>query len=291
MYFAMDKGDMPQLYQMLCEQRHASPAGLNWFALLDSGFNHRRPPGPRPGAVWPLYGQPEWGELRQVSPLLIEWSGEDATAWQTLLRHCQRRPMLSFVASRQDGAALCAAWLRCLQLTTADGQGYLLRFADTRISAALSQALEPASWRRLCAPLEQWLIIDRAGRLQTLPLPLPGDTVEEDEDWTLSDSELAALLQAAQPDMLADRLHDDFVELLPSSGALLYDWLRRTCELLAEHGIDNAPDQLTLAVAVCCSQGVLLDDSRLPALLAKHGQTPDVLDEALAPLLENAPVA
>lgn len=291
MYFAMDNGDVTYLSQALFEQLKASPVQLNWYALLDTGFDHGRRKLRLPGAVWPLYFEQEWGELREVSPLLIERPQEDQAALRKLLRHCQGRPMLSFVASRLDAQALRAAWQRCLRLSTADGQGYLLRFADTRISANLPRALSLASWQRLCAPLDHWLIVDRTGRLQALTPPPRAMVTDEDEDWVLSDRELAALLQAAQADILADRLHDEFAELLPESGALLHDWLQRACAVLSEYHIESVPDQLALAVTVCCSQGAGLDDPRLHSVLATHAAEHTPLDEALAQLLETPPRA
>jgi len=289
MYFAMDKGDVSHLAQELTEQLNTSQMDLNWYALLDSGFDHGRRKVRLTSATWPLYFQHEWGELREVSPLLITLPASDPATLQRLLQHGQGRPMLSFVASLLDAEALRAAWQRCLSMATTDGQSYVLRFADTRITAALPQALSPDSWQRLSAPLEQWLIVDRSGRLQALPvssLGLDADEADEEEDWELSDKELAALLQAAQADNLADKLHDDFSELLPESGAMLHSWLQRTTALLLEYHIEQAPDQLMLAVAVCCSQGALLDDSRLIQTLANHRKSTSPLEQVLADLFE-----
>lgn len=285
-FFAMDKGDAQLLEAQVRSRIEAEPEAMNWYALLDAGFDYGRSQPRLPGTTWPLYCQPEWGELRDASPLLVEVSWEEPHALSKLLRHCQGRPMLAFVASSLDAQALCDAWQRCLQVETEDGQGYLLRFADTRIAAVLPQALHPASWQRLCAPLRQWLIVDRVGNMQPLALPQEQALANEEDTWVLSNQEMAALLQESLPDTLADQLHDHFPDLLPPSGAQLHGWLQRAGLRLAEQGVENAPDQLTLAVAVCLSQGRLLEDARLPPLLAKCAAQNIALSDGLAELLE-----
>ncbi|MDE1716431.1 DUF4123 domain-containing protein [Chromobacterium amazonense] len=285
-FFAMDKSDAQRLEAQLRSKMETESEAMNWYALLDAGFDYGRGQPRFPGTAWPLYCQPEWGELRDASPLLIEASWEAPHVLPKLLRHCQGRPMLAFVASELDAQALCDAWQRCLQVETDDRQGYLLRFADTRIASALPQALHPASWQRLCAPLRQWLIVDRVGNIQPLTLPQERTPANEEDPWVLSDGEMAALLQESLPDTLADQLHDHFPELLPPSGAQLHGWLQRAGQQLAEQGVENAPDQLTLAVAVCLSRGRLLDDARLPPLLADCAAQNMALSDGLAELLE-----
>ena len=69
----------------------------------------------------------------------------------------------------------------------------------------------------------------------------------------------------------------------------IHDWLQRACVLLGEYQIESVPDQLALAVALCCSQGGVLSDARLHAVLAGYDAQRTPLDEALAPLLETPP--
>lgn len=287
MYFAMDKGDVASLANALAEQIDASPMEWNWYALMDAGFDYNHRPLQLATANWPLYFQPEWGELRAVSPLLIECPRQNNAIPAKLLRHSQGRPMLGFVASVLDVETLRDIWQRSLSLTTADGQPYILRFADTRIAATLPQTLSPPSWRRLCAPLTHWLIVDRAGTLQALDLAPSHQAVDEKDSWELTEPELAGLLRSAEPDALANRLSQDFAELLPASGAFLHHCLQRSCAALEEHHIENAPDQLMLAVAACLSQGRILDDPRLPQVLQSHALQKDGLGENLASLLDD----
>lgn len=289
MYFAMDKGDVAEQSQALETLLGALPDGLHCYALLDDGFDYKRRKIWQARTGWPLYHQPDWGELQEVSPRLVELQAGEPQALQRLLRHCQGRPMLGFVTSRLAAPALRDIWQRSLSAATEDGQWYVVRFADTRIAASLAQVLSAAAWQRLCQPLEQWLIIDRHGQLLPLALPPKQPTPDAEDAWQLSPQEYAALMQAAQADVLADQLHDHFADLLPTSGALLHDWLQRTAELLATYRIEDAPEQLTVAVAVCCSQGRLLDDPRLTQVLALP--EPSKRLALLAELLEPEPAA
>ncbi|EEG09512.1 conserved hypothetical protein [Pseudogulbenkiania ferrooxidans 2002] len=196
--------------------------------------------------------------------------------------------MLGFVTSRLSAHALRDSWQRSLSATTEDGQWHVVRFADTRIAASLPQVLSAAAWQRLCQPLEQWLIIDRNGQLLSLALPPKILSPDARDAWQLSAQEFAALMQTAQADVLADQLHEEFADLLPTSGALLHGWLLRTADLLSTYRIEGAPEQLTVAVSVCHSQGSLLDDPRLIQMLESYVEQRCSLSEGLAPLLDSA---
>ncbi|WP_159877613.1 DUF4123 domain-containing protein [Aquitalea denitrificans] len=288
MYFAMDEGNIAEQSQKLETLLKELPDGLYCYALLDDGFDFKRRKIWQTKASWPLYHLQEWGELREVSPRLLALHPGNQPELQQLLRHCKGRPMLSFLTSQLSAPALRDAWQCSLNATTEDGQWYVVRFADTRIAASLPQVLATAAWQRLCEPVEQWLVIDRHSQLRALPMPpktLPPDV---QDPWLLSTQEFTALMHASQADVLADQLHEGFSDLLPTSGAVLYGWLQRTADLLAEHYIEDAPEQLTVAVAVCYSQGRLLDDPRLIQMLKSFVEQRCSLSEGLAPLLDDA---
>ncbi|WP_158613644.1 DUF4123 domain-containing protein [Aquitalea sp. FJL05] len=285
MYFAMDEGNVAEQSQKLETLLKELPDGLYCYALVDDSFDYQRRKIWQSKASWPLYHLQDWGELREVSPRLIELHPDNLQDLQRLLRHCKGRPMLSFLTSQLSAPALRDAWQRSLNATTEDGQWYVVRFADTRIAASLPQVLATAAWQRLCEPVEQWLIIDRHSQLRALPMPPKTLPPDAQDPWLLSTPEFTALMQAAQADVLADQLHEGFSDLLPSSGAVLHGWLQRTADLLAEHHIEDAPEQLTVAVAVCYSEGRLLDDQLLRQALAQPdpGKRVDLLAQLLEP--------
>jgi len=286
MYFAMDEGNIAEQSQKLETLLKELPDGLYCYALVDDGFDYQRRKIWQSKASWPLYHLQDWGELREVSPRLIELHPDNLQDLQRLLRHCKGRPMLSFLTSQLSAPAVRDAWQRSLNATTEDGQWYVVRFADTRIAASLPQVLAAAAWQRLCEPVEQWLIIDRHSQLRALPMPPKTLPPDAQDPWLLSTQEFTALMQAAQADVLADQLHEGFSDLLPSSGAVLHGWLQRTADLLAEHHIEDAPEQLTVAVAMCYSEGRLLDDPLLHQALAQPD--PGKRVALLAQLLEPA---
>ncbi|SCB21724.1 DUF4123 domain-containing protein [Cupriavidus alkaliphilus] len=224
MYFAVESRD-PETWLDGLLQCIESTAGVHWSALVDGAFDHGAKPFAAPVPRHTLYG--ETGALRDLlsaSPYLLPLDGlagdERRALASALGKHCQGRPMLSFVASWQSPSFLAQMWEPCLQpVVEGDDTRFLLRFADTRVLSTLPVALGPAAWAQLTAPVAQWHLVNREGMLDTLPLTEPRTEPEAHraEPLTISQAELDRMVDAAMPDALMDSLYRQSPDILPAT--------------------------------------------------------------------------
>jgi hypothetical protein len=293
MYFAVNKPQAPDLLSQALTRLQASPSSGRWFALLDKAFDHDH----RATLRWPhpslaIYKGTD--DIEAISPTLLSLSpySSEALAQEMarLLRHCQGRPMLSFVQTTLEMPDLAAAWQDVKWVHTEDGQRFLWRLADTRVLSSLADALQPHNWERLCKPLLAWHIVDRVGSLQPLRMPMPvsggAEVPKPPGAFQVDDKELTLLLDAAQPDVLINTLFEQIPDVLPTGAdqAKVHAWVRQACDLAAQHGLVATGDQLALAATACCTEGMVLDDPALPGLLARHQPGRASLADELAEL-------
>jgi hypothetical protein len=281
MYFAVNKPSTDLLSQaLMCVQ--ANPSDGRWFALLDKAFDH----GSKSTMRWPHQTEAIYKgshDIEAISPTLLALSphSSDALAQEMarLLRHCQGRPMLSFVQTTLEMSELTTAWQDVKWVHTEDGQRFLLRLADTRVLSSLAQDLQPHNWERLCKPLLAWHIVDRVGSLQPLNMPMAvpngAETPKPHESlgaFQINDKELALLLDAAQPDVLINALFEQIPDVLPTGAdqAKVHAWVRQACDLAVQHGLDASGDQLALAATACLTEGRALAYPALPGMLARY---------------------
>jgi Domain of unknown function (DUF4123) len=279
MYFGMDAYDESQLSTALAAQMVKSNEGGTWYVLMDTAFDYEARALHWSHAVWPLYHRDEWTQMASVSPVILELSHGDSA-------------MLSFLQSKNTAQQLCDHWQPYLCVTAADEEEFVLRFADTRICESLPKALVPEHWVRLTAPLNEWIIVNRTGQPQRLPLSDPNAVPASSlrESITLSAEEFERLLQFGQPDTLLNALHENFEEFLPQKArATTYEQMVKVCLLAQAHRIEAFPDQLALGAAVLVSDGQLLDDEKLLPWLTERDWVDGQLDAALAKFMEVTP--
>jgi hypothetical protein len=199
-------------------------AHLNWFALVDRSFDHGAPrqvPA-HPANVTRIYRGTPLDDLREVSPVLIPIplasNGDERLAEQfdALLAHCAGRPMLSFVACSSNKSAedIAQAWDALHFVHDADGERFLLCFADTRVLHALPECLAPAHWAALHKAVLCWFAPDRRGKL--VQLPPPPSTVRPQVPRQLSPETLARMLKANHADSVAAFWETSTPEWLPA---------------------------------------------------------------------------
>lgn len=286
-YHAVDPYDHLLLRDNITQQIGAASEG-HWYALIDRAFDHG---GKRfsasPANDYPVYHTGHLQALATVSPYLIELPTESQAQLRKflgrLLLHCRGRPMLSFVQSGHSGNELVDAWQDLLEVETADGQAFLLRFADTRVLPELCACVAPL-WQRLAHVVTAWWIINRSGELAALPLL---KAQGESGKFRLNEREFACLLASGLPDALADRLNEHFPDLLARRcGSANFRLLHRGCELAGRHGIEAFPDQLALSVALLYSDGKLLDDPQFESWMQQKPWLHGSLEAALGDYLE-----
>jgi hypothetical protein len=301
-YFACDRYDIGAIAQdvrqrIQARQLTVPTEQLHWFALVDCAFDFGQKRFPRPRNTVAVYqADGAMGALARVSPLIVELPNpEDArfnSLIRPLLRHCNGRPMLSFIASRESASEISARWQHCLMLQT-DGEGepYLLRFADTRVQPALATLPNKELWHVLTKAVTQWLAIERTGALRPLPLSSVTESkselsVGESISTELAPRDLHHLLKCGQADSVIDAIADQLPELLPDKQrAHFYEQVAQVCELAEVHQIEAFLDVVALTVAARVTEGEILKDAKLPALLAGGQWLSGQLSDALIELL------
>lgn len=286
-YYAVDPYDHILLRDGIAEKIGISPEE-HWYALIDRAFDHgAKQFSAASESEYPLYRTGRLQALEMVSPCLIELPAVSQAQLRKLLGkllfHCRGRPMLSFLQSEHGGNEFVEAWQDLLEVETADGQAFLLRFSDTRVLPELNKCVTPL-WRRLSHAITAWWIIDRQGNLVALPVHVGNG---EPGRFSIDDREFSCLLASGLPDALADRLHEPFPNLLAKrSGSANYRLLRSGCELAGRHGIEAFPDQLALSVALLYSDGKLLDDPHFDPWMQQKPWLNGSLEAALGNYLE-----
>jgi len=205
------------------------------------------------------------------------------------------------VQTRLTLTELRDAWQNMRRVHTQDGTSFLLRMADTRVSSAMPNCLNPGTWATLCNPLLAWRVIDRRAGWQALPMPdrcadapsqkifQPEQAVQhESQPFSVDDGEFARLLDAALPDVLIGAMHERVPDVLHTcdSRSGLYDLMVRVCRKAQEHDIERLDDQIALGVAACLTAGQLLSHTELDhVLVASKRQADAPLVDALMALL------
>lgn len=293
-YFASDAADFDYLLDGLTRAINASSNTTHWHALVDLSFDESR-------VVWPLatspvhlYAHGRLSNLRSVSPVLCDLPFKDPAELARVVRklntYAAGRPMLSFLGTAMSAQDLAEVKQDILEVATADGQMFLLRFADTRVLAALPESLTQAHWARVSAHIDCWHMIDRFGSLTLLDEP---DSIEAGDDSAstacirLGDNELAALLNAGEPDAFLNALDEGFPELLSQRPrASLYTEAIHVCELARRHGIEGSPERFSLLLANRIAGGQLWRDVRLQRWLEGAAWPKDHFSDALGVFLE-----
>lgn len=275
-YYAIDKYDSASLTEQLQKQLSGNQTAGTWFALVDTAFTHDSSVSWAHEQMWPVYREGKLEELKVISPCLMPLSSDRDDLLRAeltrLLRRCHGRPMLSFIHSEETPQSICESWQDILEIETSDAQKFLLRFADTRITPVIAQVLAESAWIRLGDGVDQWVIIDREGVLQRLPLPTrQAPKPAERYPIRLDDKQLNLILDHGAADALANVLHEHFPDLLSArSGASVYRRLAAIYDLSAKCGMESSSDLIILAVAVFLSDGHLLDDANFVAWLNKR---------------------
>ncbi|KRB83699.1 DUF4123 domain-containing protein [Duganella sp. Root198D2] len=281
-FFGQDRTNIPAVRTDLLALAEAQPDD-HWAALIDAAFDY---PAPDASPYWSrginCYGGPAYEGLRKAAPILVPLDPVYDQAFLTrLLRHCHDRPMVSFLASRFDLNTLCQSWEPLHWITAIDHQKMLLRLADTRILAELPRILEPSQWAAFAAPVTQWAVVNRSGRLTPLPLPAP-DAAKASSIHLLHE-QLAALLSAAEPDNILALIVDSMSDILPQDlpGSRAYAMVSDSCALARKHEVTNWADVVSLSVAAFLTEGKTNQNESLTAYLARKQWPPGDLGTSL----------
>lgn len=245
---------------------------LSWGALIDTAFDYGQgKTRPDLGAVIDCYDYPEFEGLSAVSPCLFALVSDSELRTQVtrLIRHCQGRPMLSFVGTRESLKDISVRWRAVHRVHVVDEQEMLLRFADTRILSYLPQVLTSHQWRAICGAVANWTYFDRTGRLVSCDIP---DLKDGQEKILITKAQLDKLLDASHPDAMMALIAESMCDIVPTGTPVSerYRIIKDSYELSKKHEINNSADVLSLAVAAYLTKGGSNLDQRLEALLRRH---------------------
>ncbi|MFG6447146.1 DUF4123 domain-containing protein [Roseateles sp. BYS180W] len=215
------------------------------------------------GMTWePLLTEAQFVALGKYGPLvspLAEWSEEALQSWA---RRCAGIPAWSLVCANRDQAQLQTALSSLARVVTADGLLLHCRFADTRVSANLLEALSEPQRQLVGSGLQQWSWPHRQGHaLQTQAFAqassdsgLLGDRPFRPPAIELTDAQYTLMLRQAEPDMVYQLLHERMPEACPDApGGEVHQRLCHLIERARHHGLDALNElfeYVVLALAV-----------------------------------------
>jgi len=270
-YFAQDAMNERAVIKQLADYKETlapESKDLYWAALIDSAFDYPV----NDNALYlqngiNCYDFDRYQALKDAAPWLVPI--QDDVQLRRIIKHCSGRPMLSFIASYEPLERLKATWEKVHWVHDADKTQMLLRIADTRSLPNIATILTPKQWAILTKLLAHWLYVNREGQLEALTLA--DITVEADDDITLSQTQLNAITDSAEPDAVIDFLVDGMSDIIPDTleRSAFYKLIEQSCTLAKQHNVDTFSDQISIAVSACLTKGESNQNPLLGALLAK----------------------
>jgi hypothetical protein len=290
-FIAANPGDVEsQVDQALSFAQKASEQALHPVLMLDAAFDTEAGNKGLSGmSKWALYAETQWHALGDSGPLLYPLPPSTSDCRKFLwraLHHAKGRPMASMLVSRTEVFDLLTYWRPMVAVIDPDGDSMLLRWADTRCSVCLPNALSPEHWRQLTNPLGAWWVVNRFGEWEALPLQTaPGHSLAG-EALEISAAELGALIEAGMPDSILAVISDQVPDLLPEAArASAYQTATRALELGKKHGISGTPDLVALTIFALGEGDEALGGESLLEILRSHSGSGLPLSKRLQSLL------
>lgn len=228
----------------------SAPGRTHAYLLVDCALHRewaRQPPMGVASAVLEVPGV-EDAESRAVLPRLLAWPEDDLTRNWLLPRSVHWAKDLfavTWLRSRLGLEELAQALGRRMDAQHEDGTELLLRLADARVLHPLPQHLAPQQRAALFAPVDHWWYLDRDETLQAVTLDTPPSTSSVSLPVRLTQAQLGALIDAAEPDtvlMLLDKAFPDALTALsrPERYRFVVQHIAKARELGMEASMDFA---------------------------------------------------
>lgn len=268
-----------------------------WYALIDTAFDHEKPPFPLPEGSLNCYeGHPILEKLAPVAPVLVPLHRADISA---LLAHCDGRPMLSFLMLEegQDVSMVVTQWMPLHRIEVPDGEQYLLRFADTYVLADFPKMLTEAQRLAWHVGIAEWHYINRAGVPQKLPHPLwvdpmlkhlfkskPQKEISPAKKIVLDDAQFASVMDRGETEEILAYFNEKktsvFLKGIP--GAEYYKYSEAALDVARRNGIENMKDKRFLVMINATTNGRFVQTPELEPYLKAKRWTAGGLGTALA---------
>lgn len=150
--------------------RAQSTQALCWNALIDMAFVEPRQRRllESNASVIPLYqGRYAGPGLDGLGPVLVALpaAAQDQAQWlRTALQAVSGRPALSLIAMNEPQARLADYLSERMEAVTPDGDGFIVRWADTRCLPIWVNTLDDAQCRHFLDGIDAWCYLDRRGQ-------------------------------------------------------------------------------------------------------------------------------
>lgn len=196
----------------------------------------------------PLLDGSRYAAYGELGPRLVPLVDFDASAMARFIGIADGLPALSFVEiETSNGMPDRATLLWLADARTSDGLHLYCRFPDTRVLVSVLRVLDRAQIARLGQSVRRWAWLGRDGKFQCRDFT--GVTAEElaggGAAIEFSDEQFAALVQAAECDLLYQQLLELAPELIPDSTAFeIFARLEALLNLARGYGLTEPPDQL-----------------------------------------------
>lgn len=256
---------------------------FKWAALLDTAFDYGQEEArPDFGSVINCYAFPELQALSLVAPYLVALEPGSGLRNQIsrLIRHCQGRPMLSFVGTTGGIEDIRERWRAMHMVSVVDEHKMLLRFSDTRVLSYLPQVLTSSQWAAICGAVSIWVYFDRSGILVTYHIP---NLKSLPEKVLIAKEQLERLLEVSRPDAEMALIAESMRDIIPIDSVVSarYRMIKDACELARSHKVNNNADVLALGVAAYLTEGRSNIDQRLHSLLQQRAWAAGSLGDAI----------
>ncbi len=148
-------------------------------------------------------------QARRLMPVLMAWPGDDSShRW--LFRHSVQWAVEHHAATWLQSALplqdLAMALGRRMDARLDDGTEAMLRLADARTLPSIHACLDDDQRSMVFAPVSAWWYLDRQEQLRALPIEAPSSKGSAKLPVTLRPAQLSALMEAAEPDFVLQKL-------------------------------------------------------------------------------------
>jgi len=194
----------------------------------------------------------------------------DSKALQEML--CAMIPRLHFslIDTALTQEELAEHLRQFIFFSTENSEHYVLRFADCRVLPALAATLTPEQWAAFTMPFSCWRVRGRDGKL--IDLPMADVSVEPvTPPLIFSDIQIENMMAAVEPDQLIANIKGTYpTRQFLGSAVDHYRWAKDSISLWESAGCTDRTQLLDLGLQAFNTLGALLNDPKLPAVLARQ---------------------
>jgi hypothetical protein len=192
------------------------------------------------------------GDADSISPVLVDVAGVSSSRErfiEHLLSTCEGKPLLSLISTDSSLNQLADHLRQILSIGTADGQEFLLRYADNRVLPTIFSVLTDAQRCAFLGPIKKWLVATHRADVITFTPP-DGDHQQIELPLQLNDQQFAQVMDKSEVHFIVSQLEQSS-ELFVSSHPLAarIQFVERNVEHAQRCGFKDTEDQTAWCLA------------------------------------------